>query len=214
MQQDRRRDKRKRASGKMRNGGTVKGKSWGTKCKGEKVSVREESSVAWGSVPVLNISITDWAAMKMLLIHTPKDFYKTSISLSWLQHSGIHRGRKSKKCSEGEKYKKKKKLFLLSGFSPSKLSSLCCRKLCFLLFFFVFFLCQLCCHAKRKYACGCACTVHSVTKHGHFEDMDLKDSCMDSPRAVNPRKLENSLTSKSFSKTKDSACGCGPFQVI
>lgn len=33
-------------------------------------------------VAVLNISITDWVSMKMLLIQTPKDFYKTSVSLS------------------------------------------------------------------------------------------------------------------------------------
>lgn len=42
---------------------------------------------------LLNISITDWVAIKMLLIQTPKDFYKTSISLSWLQHRGIHHGK-------------------------------------------------------------------------------------------------------------------------
>lgn len=62
-------------------------KTGGTKCKGVEMQVSEESSslrendIACGLVPVLNISITDWVVMKMLLIQTPKDFYKTSISL-------------------------------------------------------------------------------------------------------------------------------------
>lgn len=112
----------------------------------EEIGMREKE-IAWGLVPALNISITDWVAMKMLLIHSPKDFYKTSISLSWLQHSGIHRGKKSKKCSEGGK---KKKLFSLSGFPPNELSSLCCIKL-------FFHLQQFCYQSKIKDAMGFAC---------------------------------------------------------
>lgn len=40
---------------------------------------KRKKVIALGSVPVFNISII---AMKRLLIQTPKDFYKTSISLS------------------------------------------------------------------------------------------------------------------------------------
>lgn len=61
------------------------------------------AEIAPGSVPVLNISITDWVALNTRLIQTPKDFYKTSISLSSLWFSGIHRGRKSRKKKKKEK---------------------------------------------------------------------------------------------------------------
>lgn len=97
MQQDEQLDENKSESKDKRRWNGKGKKIGGTKCKREETRVSEESCHARGSVPVLNISITDWAAMKMLLIHTPKDFYKTSISLSWLQHSGIHQGSKSKK---------------------------------------------------------------------------------------------------------------------
>lgn len=97
MQQDEQLDENKSESKDKRRWNGKGKKIGGTKCKREETRVSEESCHARGSVPVLNISITDWAAMKMLLIQTPKDFYKTSISLSWLQHSGIHQGSKSKK---------------------------------------------------------------------------------------------------------------------
>lgn len=122
MQQDEQLDENKSESKDKRRWNGKGKKRGGTKCKREETRVSEESCHARGAVPVLNISITDWAAMKMLLIQTPKDFYKTSISLSWLQHSGIHQGSKSKKIC----VRARKKLFTLRGSSLRELSWLWC----------------------------------------------------------------------------------------
>lgn len=140
---------------KMRNGGTAKAKNmqgWvgggvevrgGTMSRkaarasaGEKATTRGEEGLSEACVAVLNISITDWVAVKMLLIQTPKHFYKTSISLSWLRRRGTHHGKQSKKIplKEGGK----EHFFSLSGFPPSALSSLCWRKANFHLHSFSF----------------------------------------------------------------------------
>lgn len=52
----------------------------------------------------------------MLLIHTPKHFYKTSISLSWLRRRGTHHGKQSKKIP----LKEGGKALFLTKWIPSK----------------------------------------------------------------------------------------------
>lgn len=124
----------------------------------EEIGMREKE-IAWGLVPALNISITDWVAMKMLLIHSPKDFYKTSISLSWLQHSGIHRGKKSKKCSEGEK---KTKTFL-TKWIPSKW-------VIFIMLYKVIFSSSAVLLSIQDKRCNGFCMYIKCWEHANFED--------------------------------------------
>lgn len=84
-------DKKRRDSESERRKNNVEGSNMSERGREKSHGERRDCvRLAWH---LLNISITDWVAIKMLLIQTPKDFYKTSISLNWLQHRGIHHGK-------------------------------------------------------------------------------------------------------------------------